>query len=158
MPPRMPQNRRPARPRGYDPTVSIASANTARTLNTNEAAQAPRQDTEKSNEDLKKLIETLKSKMGANPASTSSQKQVPPPPKPKAVWERSINKDKTWAPRPAYTILTRVSNHEKVPLKSTKQSELTINALPHSFLYRPGSDGIKLDKVSVKAGKQMGWG
>ena len=162
MPPRMPQQRRPARSKGYDPTVSIATAASAKALNANEQSQElqakeqPQEDNfqKHQNDDLKKLIETLKSKIGTNP--NPPQKKVPPPPS--AKWERSVNKEHAWTPKPAYTILTRVSNHEKVPIKSTKSNELTINALPHAFLYKPGIDGMKIDKVTVKSGRQIVWG
>lgn len=147
----MPQ-RRPAKPRGYDPTINIATASAAKTLN---PPQEEVKQEQKTNDDLKKLIETLKNKIGTS-QNTPLQKQVPPAPQAKASWNRSI-KDKAWTPKPAYTILTRVSNHEKVPT-AKKQVELTVNSLPHSFLYRPGADGIKIDRLSIKAGKQMGWG
>ena len=161
MPPRMPQ-RRPARSRGYDPTVSIATAASVKALNTNDQNQSQQTKDQsqkdnfqkQQNDDLKKLIETLKNKIGTNP--TPPQKKVPPPPG--AKWERSVNKEHTWTPKPAYTILTRVSNHETVPARATKQAELTINALPHSFLYKPGADGMKIDKVTVKSGRQVCWG
>ena len=164
MPPKIPQ-RRPARSRGYDPTVSIATASAAKQLTNNNpngeqknpdefiSQEAPVE--KKQNDDLKKLIETLKNKMGSN--ATTPQKKAPPAPTAKSTWNRSVGQ-KEWTAKPAYTILTRVSDHEKVPVKATKQKELTINALPHSFLYRPGADGIKLDKISVKAGKQVCWG
>lgn len=154
----MPQRgQRPARSRGYDPTVSIATASAAKALNTGEqnkdqSGQAQDQFQKGQNDDLKKLIETLKSKIGANQAPP--QKKVPPPKE--AAWNRSISKS-AWTPKPAYTILTRVSNHETVPARQTKPQELTINALPHSFLYRPGADGMKIDKVTVKAGRQLGY-
>lgn len=161
MPPRL-QQRRPARSRGYDPTVSIATASAAKQLTNMSDEKKPDQFSpqeapveKKQNDDLKKLIETLKNKIGTNAAPP--QKKAPPQPMAKATWNRSVGA-KEWTPKPAYTILTRVSNHEKVPLKSQKSVELTISALPHSFLYKPGADGIKIDKVSVKAGKQMGWG
>lgn len=157
MPPRM-QQRRPSRASGNDPTVNIANAAAARyTTNTEIATSEPPNQEQKANDDLKKLIETLKNKLGNNSA-TPTQKTAPPPPKTRSVWDRSISKDKNWAPKPAYTLLTRISNHEKVPTKSTKAGDLTINALPHSFLYRPGIDGIKIDKIDVKAGKQIGIG
>ena len=153
MPPRRPQQR-PARTRGNDPTVSIASAAGARSAAVQQPEQKQQQDT--ANDDLKKLIEALKTKIGTN-ANAPAEKQAPPSPKAKSVWNRSI-KDKTWTAQPAYTILTRISDHLKVPQKNTKQSELTINSLPHSFLYRPGADGIKVDKIVVKSGKQVGMG
>lgn len=161
MPPRRPIKPMIARPRGSDPTVSIATASAARTaINTqqpqNEEQKQPQQ--QKANDDLKKLIETLKNKIGTV-AGAPTQKQTPPQPKARGTWNRSIEgKDKAWTAKPAYTILTRVSDHEKVPLKSVKQKELTISALPHSFLYRPGIDGIKIDKVTVKSGRQVGMG
>ena len=162
MPPRMPQRRPIARPRGNDPTVSIATAATARTnlnKNTEDIMQEETKQTDKKeNDDLKKLIETLKNKLG-NTTNTASTKQTPPIPKSKTLWNRSItNKDKNaneW--NPAYTVLTRISNHEKVPV-AKKAAEVTINSVPHSFLYRPGVDGIKVDKLSIKAGKQIGIG
>lgn len=154
MPQRAP---RQAKPRGYDPTVSIATASAAKTLNApQDEKQNIQNQGQKANDDLKKLIETLKSKIGAN-ANTPQQKKVPPPPAPKSIWNRSITERKTWTPKPAYTILTRVSNHETVPTKTNKLQDLTVNALPHSFLYRPGADGIKVDKLSIKAGRQLGY-
>jgi len=159
MPPKTPQRRPVARPRGNDPTVSIATAATARTnMNNNpENTTEETKPTEK-NDDLKKLIETLKSKLG-NTANAAPSKQVPPTPAAKTPWKRSIvDKEKNtneW--KPAYTILTRISNHEKVPT-TKKAAELTINSVPHSFLYRPGVDGIKIDKLNIKAGKQIGMG
>ncbi len=157
MPPRTPQRRPIQRTKGSDPTVSIATAATARTLNAQETQpqnqEAPK---ENSGDDLKKLIESLKSKLGNQ--STTPQKTAPPTPKVKGTWNRSIAaKENSWAPKPAYTILTRVSNHEKVPT-TKKAPELTINSLPHSFLYKPGADGIQIDKLNVKAGKQVGIG
>lgn len=106
----------------------------------------------KSNEDLKKLIESLKTKIGTN--KKTDEKKVPPAPK--AGWNRSIKKE--WNPSPAYTVLTRISNHEKVPSKSSQGNGQSLKQLPHSFLYKPGADGIKVDKLTVKAGKQVGWG
>ena len=156
MPPRRPQ--RPARSRGYDPTVNIATASSARTLNPPQEEPKEDQDpNQKANDDLKKLIEALKSKMGTN-AGAPPQKQAPPAQKEKTVWNRSIVKDKQWAPKPAYTILSRISDHQKVPQKNDRPADLNINSLPHSFLYRPGADGIKIDKIVVKAGKQVGMG
>lgn len=163
MPPRRPIPRpQISRPRGSDPTVSIAAASSARTVfNTQLPEQTLVQKEEvkeqKPNDDLKKLIETLKSKMAP---STQIKKQVPPQPTAKNTWNRSLptSKEKTWVAKPAYTILSRVSNHEKVPLRETKPNEMTISSLPHSFLYRPGADGIKIDKLSIKAGKQISWG
>ena len=148
----MPPRRQPrqAKSQGYDPTAQRAAISSARILTEEKPSATP----EKTNDDLKNLIETLKNKMGINQPTTKS-KQVPPQPKAKGTWNRSIN---TWSARPAYTVLTRVSNHELVPTKSTKQNELTINALPHAFLYKPGADGIKVDKLSIKSGKQLSWG
>ncbi|OGI19820.1 MAG: hypothetical protein A3B68_08400 [Candidatus Melainabacteria bacterium RIFCSPHIGHO2_02_FULL_34_12] len=165
MPPRTP--RKPiARSKGYDPTVSIASASSAKMLNPPQESlqQLPQpqevqkqEPQQKGNDDLKKLIETLKNKLGNN-TGTAPTKQAPPTPKPKNTWNRSIGgKEKTWSAKPAYTILTRVSNHEKVPV-SKKGTELTINSLPHAFLYKPGANGIKIDKLSIKSGKQIGIG
>lgn len=154
MPPKRQQ--KPARSRGNDPTVSIATAAGARSALTQQPEEQKPQENEKANDDLKKLIEALKSKIGTN-ANTPTEKQAPPSPKAKTAWNRSI-KDKAWTPKPAYTILTRISDHLKVPSKNTKQEELTINALPHSFLYRPGADGITVGKVVVKSGKQVGMG
>lgn len=161
MPPRRPQ--RQARPRGYDPTVSISAASAARALNQEQDIQEVQQIEEPKqeqnvNDDLKKLIETLKNKMGAS-NNPIQQKKAPPQPASKISWNRSVSvKEPVWTAKPAYTILTRISNHEKVPVKVQKQAELTINSLPHSFLYKPGVDGIKIDKLSVKAGKQIGVG
>ena len=151
----MPQ-KRPARSKGYDPTISIATASAAKTLNTITDSQTlpndePPKD-QKANDDLKKLIETLKSKIGTN--QNPVQKKVPPPQNAKAAWNRSASNTK-WTPRPAYTILTRVSNHEKVPLKSTKSQERKIDDLPHSFLYKPGVDGITIENVKVIAARQI---
>ena len=156
MPPRM-QKPRPSRSKGYDPTASISAASEARRLPLEEQvipeANQPKKNT---NDDLKKLIESSKNKMQS---SQTTQKKVPPQPQSKTSWNRSIStQDKKWTPTPAYTILTRVSNHEKVPTNLTKQSEVTITSLPHSFLYRPGADGIKVDKLNVKSGKQITWG
>ena len=173
----MPQrNPRQARPRGYDSTVSIATASSAKTILNNENQNLQTLTTppgtsqqesnqgqgqgqgQKANDDLKKLIETLKNKLGSN-TNTTPQKKVPPSPESRTAWNRSLlGREKTWAPKPAYTILTRISNHEKVPVRSIKQAEITVNSIPHSFLYRPGADGIKVDKLSIKAGKQVGWG
>ncbi len=165
MPPRRPQ--RQARSRGYDPTVNIVNASGARSLNTLQQEELPstvqeesvkeKDPNEKANDDLKKLIEALKSKMGTN-SNSPPKKQAPPEPKAKTPWNRSIVKEKEWIAKPAYTILSRISDHEKVPQKNEKQAELTLNSLPHSFLYRPGADGIKVDKLTVKAGKQVGIG
>lgn len=158
MPPR-PQQRRPiSRSRGSDPTVSIATAATARTTLAQNAADTTEQPEKKENEDLKKLIETLKSKLGNTDTATQS-KQSPPAPKPRTSWNRSISNKTQTTPewKPAYTILTRISNHEKVPI-SKKATEITINTVPHSFLYKPGVDGIKVDKLNIKAGKQIGMG
>ncbi|MBI3591512.1 MAG: hypothetical protein HY094_09085 [Candidatus Melainabacteria bacterium] len=162
MPPRMPQRRPISRSRGSDPTVSIATASTARTaLNTEHVSEEFAQEKDSSqtqaNDDLKKLIETLKNKLGNN-SSAPPQKKAPPTPQ--AGWNRSIanrkKADTNW--KPAYTILTRISNHEKVPVRTSKSAELTINSLPHSFLYKPGADGIKIGKLDIKAGKQVGIG
>ena len=163
MPPRRPQ--RQARSRGYDPTVNIVNASGARSLNTlqeespttQEESTNEKDPNEKANDDLKKLIEALKSKMGAN-SNSPPKKQAPPEPKAKTPWNRSIVKEKEWIAKPAYTILSRISDHEKVPQKNEKQLEPNINSLPHSFLYRPGADGIKVGKLIVKAGKQLGMG
>ena len=162
MPPRMP--RRPiARSKGSDPTVSIATAASLRTtLNTQEQAfeeqvqEEPKQAEQGANDDLKKLIEALKNKLGN--ANNTPQKKAPPPQKSKAAWNRSITAKKEPGFSPAYTILTRISNHEKVPIKTNKQAAITINSVPHSFLYRPGVDGIKVDKLDIKSGKQLGMG
>lgn len=165
MPPRTPQRQRTPRPRGYDPTASISAASEARRLpldesnpNANEVKKSEQATEKKSNanDDLKKLIEALKSKMQAN-QGLGYQKKTPPQPKPKTPWNRSIG-PVGWAPKPAYTILTRISNHEKIPTQSDKTPDLTIKALPHSFIYRPGANGIKVDKLDVKSGKQIGWG
>ena len=154
MPPRAPQ-RRPIARKGSDPTVSIATASQARasmqTTNDQPLTETPKDK----NDDLKKLIETLKSKLGGS-ANVPPTKQSPPAPKAKGAWNRSITTKSEW--KPAYTVLTRISNHEKVPLKASKQAELTINSLPHSFVYRPGVDGIKVDKLNIKSGKQVGIG
>ncbi len=159
MPPRR-QMQRQARPSGSDPTVSksaVASAKTA-LYTASEEQEEPNQEAQKesgANDDLKKLIETLKNKLNSN--GSSQQKTAPPAPKAKTVWNRSIAKDnKTF--NPAYTILTRISNHEKVPIKSTKSVDITMKSLPDSFIFRPGADGIKVDKLSIKAGKQLGMG
>ena len=154
MPPR-PQRPRPARSKGYDPTASISAAAEAKRLPFEEQVDSEAvQPKKNTNDDLKKLIESLKNKMQVN--QSAPQKKVPPKPEAKASWNRSISNK--WSATPAYTILTRVSNHEKVPTTLTKQSEVTIKSLPHSFLYRPGADGIKVDKLSVKSGKQITWG
>ena len=164
MPPRTPQ-RRPqiAKTRGSDPTVSIASAAAAKTQFANETEifpeqqnTQPKEQKQQANDDLKKLIETLKNKLGNGPAG-QVQKQVPPQPS-RAPWNRSIEEkqDKNKAGwKPAYTVLTRISNHEKVPVKNVKSAEVTLNSLPHSFIYKPGIDGIKVDKLQVKPGKQI---
>ena len=158
MPPRR-QMQRQARTSGFDPTVSISAAAGAKTaLYAEQKKEEPKQEAPKetsSNDDLKKLIETLKNKLNSN--NPSGQKSVPPAPKTKTVWNRSIAKEeKTF--NPAYTILTRISNHEKVPVKSTKSVDITTKSLPDSFIFRPGADGIKVDKLSIKAGKQIGMG
>lgn len=152
MPPKTLRQRQ-AKSSGKDPTVTIATASAAKALNAQEQTQVTEQSTQqKTNDDLKKLIETLKNKIGNT--SAPAQKQSPPVPQAKSVWNRSTT-GKSWAPKPAYTLLTRISNHEKVPVRAQKSNELTINSLPHSFLYRPGADGIKVDKVSIKAGRQI---
>lgn len=156
MPPRR-QMQRQARPSGSDPTVSKSAAASAKTAlyTANEEQEAPQQEAQKesgANDDLKKLIETLKNKLNSN--NSAQQKTVPPTPKAKTVWDRSIAKDsKTF--NPAYTILTRISNHEKVPIRSTKSVDITTKSLPDSFIFRPGADGIKVDKLNIKAGKQL---
>ena len=161
MPPRIPGRPRTiSRPKS-DPTVSIASAASAKLSHmTGTEEEVKEEKKETSNDDLKKLIEALKNKLGS---SATPQKQAPP--QPKAKWNRSIEgktvkteKEHTWNAKPAYTVLSRVSNHEMVPQKSSKQNDPTINALPHSFLYRPGADGITVDKLNIKAGKQLGMG
>lgn len=169
MPPRTLQ-RKPqiSRTRGGDPTVSIASAAVAKTSLNDETQELSTQELEtqgsdqkqQSNDDLKKLIETLKNKLG-NGATGQPQKKVPPQPTARASWNRSIQTKQTesavnW--KPAYTILTRISNHEKVPVKNQKSAEVTIDSLPHSFIYKPGIDGIKVDKLQIKPGKQIGVG
>lgn len=163
-----PKQRRPmiSRSRGNDPTVNIANAATARFNQSNEDVQEeiqnegsqPMQATEnkeqKSNDDLKKLIESLKSKMAT---SNTTQKKAPPSPSAKTPWNRSAGTKTDWAAKPAYTVLSRISNHEKVTVaKQNKSSDMTINEVPHSFLYRPGADGIKVDKLQIKASKQVG--
>ena len=159
MPPRR-QMQRQARSSGYDPTVSISAAAGAKTAlyTSNEEQETPKQEAQKetgANDDLKKLIETLKNKLNSN--NPAQQKIAPPAPKAKTVWNRSIvEKDKTF--NPAYTILTRISNHEKVPVRSTKSPDITTKSVPDSFIFRPGADGIKVDKLSIKAGKQLGMG
>ena len=160
MPPRR-QMQRQARPSGYDPSVSISAASGAKTALYTEQKQAePKQETLKesgTNDDLKKLIETLKNKLNSN--NPAQQKTSPPTPRAKTVWNRSIgDKDKNKTFNPAYTILTRISNHEKVPVKSIKSVDITTKSLPDSFIFRPGADGIKIDKLSIKAGKQLGMG
>ena len=164
MPPRTPQKRpQIARTRGSDPTVSIATAAAAKNQLANEIEALPEQQNtqpkeqkQQANDDLKKLIETLKNKLGNGPAG-QVQKKVPPQPS-RPAWNRSIEgkQDKNEAVwNPAYTILTRISNHEKVPVKNIKPTEVTLNSLPHSFIYKPGVDGIKVDKLQVKPGKQI---
>ncbi|MBI1858235.1 MAG: hypothetical protein HYR97_03880 [Candidatus Melainabacteria bacterium] len=161
MPPRQPISRK--RPqKGYDPTASIAAAAEARrtAAPNEEIVNNPEQSQETppkgGNDDLKKLIETLKSKMQTK--SSLPQKKVPP--KPQAKWNRSIepNKKSTWSPTPAYTVLTRISNHEKVPTQLQKQQDVTVKSVPHSFIYRPGADGITVGKLNIKSGKQLSWG
>lgn len=165
MPPRMPNKaQRQARPRGYDPTVSIATASAAKSLVNpaqNEVSNMPQQVQQKpsqdTNDDLKKLIETLKSKIGTQ--ANTQEKKAPPAPRANTSWNRSIlSTEKNWTPKPAYTVLSRISNHEKVPVKSSRPQDVTINSVPHSFLYKPGVDGIKVDKLTIKAGKQVGIG
>ena len=158
MPPKR-QMQRQARPSGYDPTASITAAAGAKSAML--AVEEPKQEAQKeptsSNDDLKKLIETLKNKLNTN--GSTLQKTAPPAPKAKTVWNRSIvEKDKNKTFNPAYTVLTRISNHEKVPVRSTKSVDITTKSLPDSFIFRPGADGIKVDKLSVKAGKQLGMG
>ena len=160
MPPRRPMQRQ-ARSSGSDPTVSISAAASAKSAlltteepQNQETKQEPPKDTTSSNDDLKKLIETLKNKLNSN---STTQKKAPPVPAAKTVWNRSVtNKERTF--NPAYTVLTRISNHEKVPVKSTKSVELTTKGVPDSFIFRPGADGIKVDKLNIKAGKQLGMG
>ena len=162
MPPRRPMQRQ-ARPSGHDPTVSKSAAAGARTAMLTASEEKPeeeiKQETPKesnTNDDLKKLIETLKNKLNSN--NPAGQKKAPPAPNTKTVWNRSIAKKDQKTFNPAYTVLTRISNHEKVPARSTKSVELTIKGLPDSFIFRPGADGIKVDKLSIKAGKQLGMG
>jgi hypothetical protein len=146
---------RQARTSGNDPTASITAAAGAKSALL--TAEEPQEATKESgaNDDLKKLIETLKNKLNSN--GGAQQKSAPPAPKTKTVWNRSIaEKDRTF--NPAYTVLTRISNHEKVPVKSTRSIEITSKSLPDSFIFRPGADGIQIDKLSVKAGKQLGTG
>lgn len=169
MPPRTPPKRPIAKAKGSDPTVSIASAAAARaTMVTGQEEniqeqnqpqnQNPQQSGQKTNDDLKKLIETLKNKLNNNP-NTPEQKKVPPKPKEKSAWNRSIaNKENKPQWKPAYTVLTRISNHEKIPARSKKFPEVSINSVPHAFLYHPGVDGIKVDKLTIQAGKQIGIG
>ncbi len=164
MPPRR-QMQRQARSSGSDPTVSISAASAAKSAlyaeNTEDESQTQveeaRQESPKdtnSNDDLKKLIETLKGKLNSN---STPQKKAPPIPAAKTVWNRSVtNKEKTF--NPAYTILTRISNHEKVPTRSTKSVEITTKSVPDSFIFRPGANGIKVDNLNIKAGKQLGLG
>ncbi|MDP3732966.1 MAG: hypothetical protein Q8Q91_00345, partial [Candidatus Daviesbacteria bacterium] len=146
---------RQARPSGNDPTASITAAAGARSALL--TAEEPKQEAQKesgSNDDLKKLIETLKNKLNTG---ATTPKTAPPAPKAKTVWNRSVVKDeKTFSP--AYTVLTRISNHEKVPTRSTKSADITTKSLPDSFIFRPGADGIKIDKLNIKAGKQLGMG
>ena len=156
MPPRRPV--RQARSSGYDPTVSISAASSAKQAlySTTEDQEEKEEKKEQSggNDDLKKLIETLKNKLNSG-SGNGNQKQVPPQPKAKSIWNRSIEK-KEPSFKPAYSILTRISNHEKVPTRSTKAAELTAKSLPDSFIFRPGLDGIEIDKkLKVKAGKQL---
>ena len=154
---------RQARSSGNDPTASItaaASAKSAMLTAEDQKQETPKQEVQKeagANDDLKKLIETLKNKLNTN--NPAGQKTVPPAPKANTVWNRSIaNKDKDKTFNPAYTILTRISNHEKVPVKSTKSVDITTKSLPDSFIFRPGADGIKVGPLSIKAGKQIGMG
>ena len=77
MPPRTPQRRPIQRTKGSDPTVSIASAATARNaMNTQEAENKQVQEASKENpnDDLKKLIESLKNKLGNNSTAASQKK------------------------------------------------------------------------------------
>lgn len=174
MPPKTPPKRPIAKAKGSDPTVSIASAAAARaTMATGQGIQESPQEVQnpieqnqsqnqnpqqKTNDDLKKLIETLKNKLNNNP-NTPEQKKVPPKPKEKSAWNRSIaNKENKPQWKPAYTVLTRISNHEKIPARSKKFPEVSINSVPHAFLYHPGVDGIKVDKLTIQAGKQIGIG
>ncbi len=162
MPPRR-QTQRQARSSGNDPTASITAAAAAKSaLLTAEDAQEEQEDItlespkeSGTNDDLKKLIETLKNKLNTN---SNAQKKTPPSPGSKTAWNRSVvsSNEKTF--NPAYTVLTRISNHEKVPVKSTKVTEITSKSLPDSFIFRPGADGIKIDKLDIKAGKQLGIG
>ena len=162
MPPRR-QMQRQARPSGSDPTVSKSAAASAKMLTASEedfeeVREEVKQTAPKetgANDDLKKLIETLKNKLNTN--NSAQQKIAPPAPKAKTVWNRSIAKDNKGF-NPAYTILTRISNHEKVPVRSTKSVDITTKSLPDSFIFRPGADGIKVDKLSIKAGKQLAMG
>ena len=159
MPPRRPMQRQ-ARSSGSDPTVSISAAASAKSalLSVEEPQEEIKQEGSSkeasSNDDLKKLIETLKNKLNSG---STTQKQAPPSPKAKTVWNRSVVKDEKNF-NPAYTVLTRISNHEKVPVRSTKSNEITVKGVPDSFIFRPGADGIKIDKLSIKAGKQLGMG
>lgn len=168
MPPRTPQKRpQAARTRGSDPTVSVAAASQAKTSFVTEDSQAkefpqeltqnPKEQKPQASDDLKKLIETLKNKLGGS-QNNPPQKKAPPKPNQRTTWERSTNRNKETSWKPAYTVLTRISNHEKVPLKFHKTSDLTINSVPHSFIYRPGLDGIKVDKLTIQSGKQIGIG
>ena len=153
-----PRRSRQARSSGYDPTVSKSAASAARSefINTNEETkQDNTSNQQSSSDDLKKLIETLKNKLNSN---TSQEKKAPPSPRVKTIWDRSIEK-KPATFKPAYSVLTRISNHEKVPAKSTRTPDLTTKSLPDSFLFRPGADGIEIDKkLKVQSGKQIGLG
>jgi hypothetical protein len=166
-----PRQRRPiqSRSRGADPTINIANASAARFSQDQEEGnqeQMPQtlektENTEnkeqKANDDLKKLIETLKNKMATN--SSTPQKKAPPAPKGKTPWNRSVvDKTSTWTAKPAYSVFSRISNHEKITTAKAKQNDITVSEVPHSFLYKPGADGIKVDKLSIKSGKQLGMG
>ena len=153
MPPKRPT--RQARSSGNDPTASITAAANAKSMLFNPEEEPKKEEVKtesNSNDDLKKLIETLKSKIAGN--TQSEEKKVPPAARAKTVWNRSVDKKETNF-KPAYTLLTRISNHEKVPLKSSRVPEFTTKSLPDSFLYRPGVDGITIGKVEIKAGKQL---
>ncbi len=156
MPPRR-QMQRQARPSGFDPTASITAAAGAKSAMLADEQEVLKEESQKeagANDDLKKLIETLKNKLNTNGAQ---QKKAPPTPTAKTVWNRSVvSEEKSF--NSAYTVLTRISNHEKVPAKSTKQTELTTKGVPDSFIFRPGADGIKIDNLNIKAGKQIGLG
>ena len=155
MPPRRPV--RQARSSGYDPTVSISAASSAKPAfyNTQDNSEQKQENKKQgTNDELKKLIESLKNKLNSGSDNTL-QKQVPPQPKAKTIWNRSVAKKETNF-KPAYSILTRISNHEKVPSRSTKAPELTTKILPDSFIFRPGADGIEIDKkLKIQAGKQL---